>query len=463
MINQLGQNTLTQLLGKIISTLIGLVVVALMTRGLGRDNFGAYTTVVTFLQFFGILTDFGLNMTVARELGSQRLAPDRLLGNLLSFRTITSGIAYVLAPTVAWLIYPSDIAWGISLTSLAFFLSSLSQSFNAVFQSELKSGKLVWGDLSGRLVLLLGTINAVIYTWPLTGYLTLLVLANATSAAVVLRQTQKLLPYHWQLDRVVWQELWSVTWPVALTIALNLIYFKTDTIILSLFRSRGEVGLYGAAYKVLEVLLAVPAIIGGLVLPLAARYRSRQQTDKIKNLFHGSFDALLAGGLAIIVVCWLIGVPMMTTLAGADFAQSGLVLGILSLATAFIFLGNAAGYFIFALDKQKTTIPLYTIAAVAAVTCYLWLIPRFGMWAAAWTTVGVEGFMTLGSLLILKHYGLTPSASRLPKILLATFILGLGIKLIPWWWLGLIISGLFYLLALWLLKLLPQEELSLND
>ncbi|MFZ5391127.1 MAG: oligosaccharide flippase family protein, partial [Patescibacteria group bacterium] len=279
MINKLSQNTLSQLLGKIISTAIGLVVVALMTRALGTAGFGSYTTIVTFLQFFAILVDLGLTMTLGRELGSQTIPANKLLGNLLSLRTVVSGLVFSLAPLIAGLLpYPKEIIWGIALTSLAFFLSSLSQNFTAVFQYQLTSQRLVLSELLGRAILLLGTLWCVLTGQSLNSYLLILTVANAVSAGAILRQVYQMIPFTWEIDKTVWRYLWQATWPVALTIALNLIYFKTDTIILSLFRPLEEVGLYGAAYKVLEVLLTIPAIIGGLILPLAARYHRLDQT-----------------------------------------------------------------------------------------------------------------------------------------------------------------------------------------
>ena len=69
MLSPLGHNTLIQLLGKILSTLTGLAVVALMTRGLGTHGFGHFTTIIAFLQTFAILVDFGLTMTAGKTLG----------------------------------------------------------------------------------------------------------------------------------------------------------------------------------------------------------------------------------------------------------------------------------------------------------------------------------------------------------------------------------------------------------
>ena len=45
-------NTIVQVAGKISSTALNLFAFALMTRELGQNGFGEYTTVITFLSFF---------------------------------------------------------------------------------------------------------------------------------------------------------------------------------------------------------------------------------------------------------------------------------------------------------------------------------------------------------------------------------------------------------------------------
>ncbi|MEK7167505.1 MAG: oligosaccharide flippase family protein, partial [Patescibacteria group bacterium] len=66
--------------------------------------------------------------------------------------------------------------------------------------------------------------------------------------------------------------IWSTTWPIALSVAITLIYFRADTLIMSFFRSPEEVGLYGAAYRVLETMIQFPYLIMGSILPLLAKH-----------------------------------------------------------------------------------------------------------------------------------------------------------------------------------------------
>ncbi|MFA4937098.1 MAG: oligosaccharide flippase family protein, partial [Patescibacteria group bacterium] len=113
LINKLTLNTGIQLGGKLISLVFGLGVVALMTRALGQEGFGQYTTIIAFLQLAGIMVDLGLTVTCGKTIAQGVYSESKLLGNILSFRTITAVIVFSLAPVVAWFFpYPLIIKIG---------------------------------------------------------------------------------------------------------------------------------------------------------------------------------------------------------------------------------------------------------------------------------------------------------------------------------------------------------------
>ncbi|MBU1705383.1 oligosaccharide flippase family protein [Patescibacteria group bacterium] len=59
-----SQNMTIQIAGKIAAVFVGLGIMAILTRSLGPEGFGEYTTAVTFLQLFGVIVDFGLTLTL---------------------------------------------------------------------------------------------------------------------------------------------------------------------------------------------------------------------------------------------------------------------------------------------------------------------------------------------------------------------------------------------------------------
>ncbi len=456
---ELQKQTVIQLVGRVLNLALGLGAVAIMTRALGQAGFGEYTTVIAFLQFVAMVSGFGLGMTVGREVGRNDLDAPKFLGNVVSFRLLTAAICFATAPLIAMgLGYSPEIIQGILFTSLGFFASSLTAALVGVFQAKLKSATLVYVDLVGKLIMVLGVAGVAYVGGSLTAYLAIFVVANLLTCLAAIVGVYRLVPFRLHYDRAAWLSLWRITWPIAITTTLNVIYFKADTVILSLMQPAEDVALYGAAYNVLEVLLAVPAIIGGLVLPLMAQARSQADTQGFARLYQGSFDVLLGGGLAVLVGAHLAGIPLMTLVAGANFALSGQVLAILSLAILCSFLGNAAGYALFALDEQKRLIPVFGLGALVGLASYLVLIPRYSYWGAAWGTVVVEVIVNLAMIVVLWRLGVRPSLARWPKIALATVALGLGLWLPLPLLVRVTVGVLLWLGVLWGSGLLPRRE-----
>ena len=65
---KIASNTLISYAGRIVSTVFALVAIGFITRSLGTDGFGEYTTVFAILSLFVILADLGLHSLMTREI-----------------------------------------------------------------------------------------------------------------------------------------------------------------------------------------------------------------------------------------------------------------------------------------------------------------------------------------------------------------------------------------------------------
>ena len=311
-------------------------------------------------------------------------------------------------------------------------------------------------ELVGRLLLLAGTWWAVQTQVPLATYLIIFTLANLISCGVALALAHSLIPFTWKLQPHIWRLIWIATWPIAVTTTLNVIYFKVDTVVLSLVRPAAEVGIYTAAYGILEVLLTLPGIVGGLLVPLIAKSYAANERGAAGELYQATSDILLASGLAVVTGAFFLGRPIMTLLAGTSFATSGDVLAILSIAILCSFIGNAASYTLFALDYQKKRIPVLALGALLAIVLYPILIPRYSYWGAAWATVIIEAVVNGALVAVLWKRGMVLNFTRWPKIILATLALSIGLML-PLPFVAKLAGGIIlWITALWFLKLIPH-------
>jgi len=148
---KIGRNALYQIVGKSVSTLLGLIAVALMTRYLGKEGFGNYTTIIAYLQFFGILVDLGLTIVTVQMIAERPAETNKIVSNIMTLRLVSAVIFLGLAPLIIWFFpYASLIKIGVAITTLSFFFITLNQILIGVFQKELRTDKVALAEVIGR-------------------------------------------------------------------------------------------------------------------------------------------------------------------------------------------------------------------------------------------------------------------------------------------------------------------------
>ncbi len=402
---KVAHNTLYQFVGRGLGTLFALVTVAIMTRYLGKEGFGQYTTIMTFLLFFGILSDLGLTLISLQMISQKDVDVKKIWGNILSIRLLSVIIFMALAPILAWFLpYDRIIKLGISVAAVSFVFSQLSSASMAIFQKNLATHFIAFAEVINKLALLLFVFLVATYDFGLLWMLHAITASNALQCFLHFYWGQRFIPFSLRFDASVWKKIFSKSWPLAVTISLNLLYLKTDTLILSFFKSSGEVGLYGAAYKVIDVLTLLPFIFSALLLPFMISAWEKKDMQKFHDILQKGFDALALIAVPMLFGVLLVAAPTMTLVAGKEFLESGKILSILIFAAFGIYFNVLFGHAIIAIDKQKSTIPAYGVTAALALTGYMFFIPRYSFYGAAAMTVFSEIFIALFVYAILFRY-----------------------------------------------------------
>ncbi len=467
---KIAHNTAIQIISKIISTILGLVAVAIITRYLGTSGFGQYTTIITFISFFAIIADLGLTLVTVRMISDPGINENKILNNLLSLRLVSALFFLGLAPLfVIFFPYSTTIKTGIFISALSFIFIALNQILIGLFQKKLKMLSASIAEVVGRVILVAGTILAVFYGFGLTGVLWATVLASLFTFLINISFSKKFVKLKLEFNWLIWQEIIKKTWPLAVTIFFNLIYLKTDTIILSLFKNEDAVGLYGVAYKIIDVLITVPFIFAGIILPfLTASWLSKDK-DRFFKMLQKSFDFVMVLAIPLIIGTQFVSANIVALVAGPEFIAAGKILQVLIIAMGAIFISCTLSHAIIAIDRQKETIKMYVFTSITSVIGYLILIPNFSYFGAAWITVYSELLMCLVAIYYLKKYaGFLPSFKIAGKSLLASLAMALvlfmcyKLQTISWGLLPLLgIAGITYITFLYLLGGIKKEYLNL--
>lgn len=430
---KVAKNTIIQIIGKVISTMLGLLAIAMITRYLSLTGFGEYTTITTFLAFFAVIADLGLTLVTAQMLSDSHNKESESLNNLFGLRLVSAIFFISLAPIIVLFFPYSDaIKFGVLISAAAFFFPALNQIIIGLFQKKLSMERDVIAEVVSRLTLILVVFLSLHFKLGLNGILIATVASAAVNFLLHYLLALNYIRIKPEFNLLIWKNIFHKSWPLAITIILNLIYLRADTLILSLFKSSAEVGLYGAAYRVIDVLTSIPFMFAGIILPILTSAWLQKNKDYFKNVLQKSFDFMAILAIPLIVGSQLLGRPVMKFVAGADFLESGDILKYLIIAVAAIFLGTIFSHAVIALDKQKKLIWFYVFTSLSSLAAYFILIPKYSYYGAAAVTIYSEILIAIFSAVcVYKYSRFRPNLKTLFKSLASAIIMGIFIYIMP--------------------------------
>ncbi len=430
---KIAYNTIIQIISKVIATALGLVSVAIMTRYLGTAGFGGYTTIITFLSFFGIIADLGLTLVTVQMISKPGVNEGKILNNLFTLRFFTAIIFLGLAPLVV-VFFPYDpiVKIGIAITTFSFLFAALSQILVGLFQKNLRMDKVSVAEIISRIFLVALVVWAVKMNMGLVGMLIATVIASGVSFVLHFWYARAYVKIKFEFDKVLWKKILIKSWPLAITIFFNLIYLKADILILSLVKTQAEVGIYGATYKIIDVLITLPFMFAGIVLPVLTLNWESANKENFKKILQKSFDLMMILAIPMMIGVQFFADKIMILVAGKDFVDSGPILKILILAAGLVFLACMLSHAIIALDKQKKVIGIYVFTSITSLIGYFIFIPKYSYFGAAWVTIYSESVIFVAVLYyVWKYSGYFPKFAIGFKALLASLFMVLIIKYSP--------------------------------
>ena len=432
-VQALAKNSLLQITGKVLGTILGLVTFYLMLRFFGTEGFGLFTTAITYVAVFAILVDFGLTLTTTQMISKPGADEPKILGNLLSLRLISGALFMTLAPVMALFIPQSQgIMAIIVIASVGQYFGSVAQMFMGVFQKRLAILTAVFAETANRTVALVGIILAGLLGFGIEGASLAFVIGGLVQLSIMLGGTARRIYLRPQIDLKIWKQIVFLSWPIGVSIFFNLLYYKGDIIFMwMLNRSAEEIGQYGSAYKVVEVMAMIPITFMGLLLPLLTAAWAKRNAAEFKTRLQNGFDVFSIVAIPFAAGVIALGVPIMTAIR-PDLVLAGQVLAILGPTTTIMFFGALYGHAVVAVNKQKPMTFGYILVAILAIAGYAMLIPIYGAWGAAWVSLGSELLITLLTFaMVTATTKVWPRLGSALKALGASLIMVAAIVLIP--------------------------------
>jgi len=400
---KIAHNTIWQFGGKIVGTALAVIAMSQLFRYLGPKGYGKFHIIVTFVQVAGIIVDFGIYLIVLNKISDPKKSDNEVISQSLVFRFYLNLVYLLLMGLLALVLpYESAIKIGIFLMSFSNVFLWFSQILQTVFQKQMRTHYVAIAEVVSRAILLTSTMVMIYFEVSLITLSLTVVLCNLGGFLLSVFFSYKHVDFHWHLKKEFVLNLLKSAWPIAVSIWFSLLYFKADTIILSLFKSNYEVGIYGMPYRILETLITLPLAFMGLMLPLLGDAYNRGHQKRFKKYLQKGFDGLSIMAVPLLFGSWPLAKSIILLFAGREFIESAPILRILMIGVLIIYIGALFAHAIVVISCQRQMIKYYLIIAALMMILYFTLIPIYSYWAAAWLTVVGEGLVFLATLFVIK-------------------------------------------------------------
>ncbi|MBI5711629.1 MAG: flippase [Candidatus Eisenbacteria bacterium] len=371
---------------------VGTVLNVWMIRYLGAQQLGLFSFAQSVVGILAILSQLGLETILVRDLVRRPDETREILGSALGLRLAGAAATFALSVATIALLRPDNrtaLALAMVFASIYFFLAL------DVVESWFQSRTRVAPYVVARSVAFV--LSSIAKTWALIAGAPIVVLAMTMAGEYVLAAVGLALAYRRQGDApagwcwrpAVASQLLRDAWPLVLNGAAVMLSIRIDQAMLTLMRSEHENGIYAAAQRLTEILFFIPVAFMNAAAPALLRSHRRDRAEYDRRL-QRVFFVLTWTAVGIALPVSLLARPIVTTLFGPEFADSGPVLALHIWSAPALFMGVGISNWFIAEERQRDLMVRSIIAAAANVALNLWLIPAFGARGAALATLAAQ-------------------------------------------------------------------------
>lgn len=398
------KNTFALFAGNAAVNLLSFLLMMVIARCLGPVGVGQYSFIFAFGYLIILLGYPGLEYLIVKEVPAKKELLPQYAANIISMKIILGTIAVAITAFLSLFINKDPLViYSLLIVCLIYGFNVVGSVFSGVLHANERMGLTSLAEVAERgIALILG----VIFLY-LTRSLLYLVLALLFS-----RLIRELLYYGFSkkyftpqlgFDFELWKKLFLQSLPFTLSIAFLYIYYRIDTVMLSLMINDQVTGWYNAAYRLIDVVNYIPFLIVTAILPPMAR-SSKRDRELLADIFNRSLRYLVLLSIPIGVGIFLLAPRIILFVYGEGFGNAALALRILIWAEVLVFVNYLCGHLLNVIDKQKTFTKIIGITAGLNIVLNFILIPKYTFVGAGVATLLSEILIFILMFYFVKKY-----------------------------------------------------------
>lgn len=370
---------------KIFRFLFGFLISTLIIKHLGPTDFGYFSYSLTISSVLGLLSKFGLDIILVKELSEHNANESKLLSNTVFLRVFISLLSILIVIPTLYLFNENNLI--ITLVTI-FLIANIFQSFElfeAYFQSKLKN------KISSIVAVCVLIISAFLRIYFL--YLELSVIYFAIALLFEIFFLFIVLLIYVKRQNIVFEfpsitickELICKSYPLLISSIFAFIYLKIDTIMLRFMTDIESVGIYSSAVKISEMIYLFPILISNSFLPLLVK--SKKEMPLFINVLTTQFKINITLCLFLILFFFLFAKEIISLVYGFEYRDAALIIKIHIWSVLAIALNSIYSKIIIIENKQSVFVKISFLGALVNVIINIIIIPTYGYLGAAYSTL----------------------------------------------------------------------------
>lgn len=440
---------------------------------LGSSSYGMYYALFNLSYIFSIFLDLGITNYNNRHIAQHEYLLTKYFTNISVIKLILSLFYFILLFIFAVFIgkYPPG-----ELRLLSILL------FGQIFNSYILYNRSNFAGLhlfkTDTLISVLDKVLMLLFCAPfllitslkqnlsieLFAFLqTFSFLTTALVSFYLIKKHTNAIRFKFNLS--IFKVILKESYPYAILASLMVVYTKADTIILKEFHQKGneEVGIYAAAYRLIEALNMIAILFAGLLYPIFSKMI--KQKSNLNEMIKISVSLLVIPVTFFSISAYFYRYEIIHLLYKNHIAESSEVFGILIFSLIPICNSYIFGTLLTANGNIRLLNYNAAIGVVLNIVLNCLFVPRYGAQAAATisliTLICITIIQTYFSFTLLKiNYKIRILLKFLGLIIL-TFLLNMSASFLNIPWVIKLFGALIvaYTITIWL-KLLPLKKIS---
>jgi O-antigen/teichoic acid export membrane protein len=389
----------------------------IVARLYGPKEQGAFTLCFTVLQLFAIFSQMGLDNRLTRIIAAHKDQADsaiikttyiQSLRLTLFASSIWAIATFFSAPFIAGTIFSKpEITDELQQTCMAFVpfvIIGLNSAGYRGFKNM--TGFLIFKTIQPLLsAILLLVLFYMKSNWGVVHAYTYATLGTCLISVITWFRFSKINESAYQ-PTLSWNQMLGESMPMMLTGSMFFILGWTDNIILGIFRTSEEVGMYDAAFKLSTLSAIVLLAINAIQAPVFSDLYQKKEMGRLQQIIIKSNRLLFFTSLPLTLLLCIFPETILGFL-GEGFKGAWIALILLAIGNFINSITGSIGILLQMSGHQKQYNKIITTTAIGSIVLNFILIPNVGILGAAISSSAAKIIQNLLSVVYAKkHLGI---------------------------------------------------------